>query len=185
VIRPTSHGFLLSPYAAATGAAVFTLLLGTACVYDVRTRKIPNWLVVALAISGLTYSVLAAPGPRGLIPSVLGLLVGLAIWLPSWLFRLLGAGDVKLFAAACTWLGARGALEGAILAAFAGGVLALIWMLRYRGLRGSALTVWAASVHPKSLIQPVTGVSSAPALPYTVPLAIGAMVVAWFPRILF
>jgi len=117
------------------------------------------------------------------------MLLGLAIWLPSWLFRLLGAGDVKMFGAVGAWLGIRGTFEGAIYAAFAGGILAVIWRLRYRGVRGSALTLWAAGVQPRSLIQPIpqpmTNLSAAPALPYTVALAVGAGVAACFPHLLF
>jgi prepilin peptidase CpaA len=168
------------------GGVVFFGLLAVTCAFDIRTRRIPNWLVAVLALSGII--VVMATAPRivdGLKFSLGGLVVGLLIWLPSWLFRLLGAGDVKMFAAASTWLGMQGAFKGAIFAAFAGGVLALFWMLWYRGLRGSALTIWAAGVHPKSLVQPMDNLSTARALPYTVALAVGAGVAACYPHLLF
>lgn len=168
------------------GGVLFFGLLAVACAFDIRTRRIPNWLVSVLALSGIIVTVATAPRiTTGLAASLGGLMVGLLIWLPSWLFKLLGAGDVKMFAAAGAWLGMRGAFEGAIFAAFAGGVLALIWMLWYRGLRGSALTVWAAGVHPRSLIQPLDNLSTARALPYTVALAVGAGVAACYPHLLF
>ncbi len=170
------------------GGTVFFVLLSACCLYDIRTRRIPNELVAALAVCGLVFSIATAPVTRGLAAGLGGLIVGLAVWLPSWLFRLLGAGDVKVFAAAGAWLGVRGALEGSVFAALAGGVLALIWMLRFRGMRGAALTLWAAGVHPKSLVQPIqskTGLSSAHALPYTVALAAGAAMAAWFPHVIF
>ena len=168
------------------GAVVFLGLLGAACVYDVRARRIPNSIVATLLACGLAFSLLAAPGGiRGLVFGVSGLLVGLALWLPSWLFRLLGAGDVKLYAAASAWLGARGSLNGAVCAAFAGGIMAVIWMLRYRGLGGAALTLWAARANPRSLVQPVVAESPARVLPYSVALAAGAAVAACIPHLIF
>ncbi len=168
----------------AAGSAYFGLLAAL-CAFDIRTRRIPNRLVGLLAVCGLIFSTVAPPHLPGLLAGLGGMVVGIVIWLPSWLFRLLGAGDVKMFGAVGAWLGMRGTLEGAILGAFAGGVLALIWMLRYRGMRGSALTLWAAGVHPKSLIQPIGDLSSAPALPYTVALSVGAGIAACFPHLLF
>lgn len=165
--------------------AVFFGLLATICLSDIRTRRIPNKLVLVLAVCGLVVSAIGPSPLAGLLAGVGGIAVGLAIWLPSWLFKLLGAGDVKMYAAASAWLGMRGSLEGAVFGAFAGGLMALVWMLRYRGMRGSALTLWAAGVHPKSLIQPIDDLSSAPALPYTVALAVGAGIAACFPHLLF
>ncbi len=175
------------------GGVVFGGFLFLAAAYDIRTRRVPNWLVAGLAVLGLAFSAITAPATAtwtvGLAGGIKGLLMGLAIWLPSWLLRLLGAGDVKFFAAASAWLGARGAFVGSVLAALAGGLLALGWMLWYRGLRGSALTLWAATVHPRSLIQPVSEASPtpavpyAPAVPYTVALAFGAAWVSWIHRL--
>ncbi len=83
------------------GGVVFYGLLAVACAFDIRTRRIPNWLVSVLALSGIVVTVATAPRLSvGLAASLGGLMVGLLIWLPSWLFRLLGAGDVKMFAAA-------------------------------------------------------------------------------------
>jgi prepilin peptidase CpaA len=168
------------------GGVVFFGLLALACAFDIWTRRIPNWLVVILAVTGILINVATAPRiVDGLVASLGGVVVGLLIWLPSWLFRLLGAGDVKMFAAASAWLGMHGAFEGAIFAAFAGGALAFLWMLWYRGLRGSALTIWAVGVHPRSLIQPMDNLSTARALPYTLALAVGAGVAALHPHLLF
>ena len=182
-----------SPAFRTSAGLVFGGFLCLASIYDVRTRRIPNWLVTGLAILGLTFSALTAPPPShwtgGLWMGFKGLLMGLAIWFPSWMVRMLGAGDVKFFAAASAWLGARGAFVGSVLAAIAGGVLALLWMVRYRGLRGSLLTFWTALIHPKSLLQPVRAdattlhASYAPAIPYTIALAFGAAVVSWIHRL--
>ncbi len=74
--------------------AVYFALLALGGLADARTRRVPNRLVAILALAGLAFSALAAPVPRGLWIGAAGMLVGLAIWLPSWLLHLLGAGDV-------------------------------------------------------------------------------------------
>jgi len=64
-------------------------------------------------LSGIIVTVATAPRISvGLLASLGGLVVGLLIWLPSWLFKLLGAGDVKMFAAAGAWLGCGGHSKG-------------------------------------------------------------------------
>jgi prepilin peptidase CpaA len=167
-------------------ACVYAGLLVAGCIADVMRRRVPNALTAALALTGLAFSTLALPGARGALSGIGGLFVGLGLWLPWWLLRLVGAGDVKFYAAAGAWLGARGAFEGALLAAFAGGLLALFWMLRYRGLRGTGTTLWVASMQPRLAFGGEhVRVAQAPSLPYSVALAVGAALAAWYPHLLF
>lgn len=163
-------------------ATFFVGLLIAACAVDLHRRRVPNWLVGMLAIGGLAYS---AAGNLGLFASVAGLLIGLAIWIPSWVMRLLGAGDVKLFAAAGAWLGPIGTLEAAVWAGIVGGLLSLVWLLRYRGVRGTVLSLSVLRIDPKGAIQRDRDNPSRKALPYAVALAAGALIAAWFPRVLF
>ena len=101
-------------------AAAFTLLLVGACVSDLRRRRIPNHIVAALVIGGIGYA-LATMAPLAALQHALGgSAVGLALWLPWWLVRVLGAGDVKLAAASGAWLGAAGMVEASLLAALVG-----------------------------------------------------------------
>src|SRR4051812_45423456 len=79
-------------------------LLIIAAAIDLRIRKIPNWLTLSLAGSGLLLSMLGAslitPGA-----AILGLLTGFALNFGLFLLRIRGGGDVKLFAAAGAWVG--------------------------------------------------------------------------------
>ncbi|MDQ3517477.1 MAG: prepilin peptidase [Gemmatimonadota bacterium] len=163
-------------------ASIFVVLLIAACVFDLVKRRVPNWLVAVLAVGGLVYSVV---GNAGLLASVAGLLLGLLIWIPSWLLRLLGAGDVKLFAASGAWLGPIGALEAAVWAGIIGGLLSLVWLLRYRGVQGTVLSLSALRVDPKGAIERDRDTFSPKALPYAIALAAGALIAAWFPRAMF
>jgi prepilin peptidase CpaA len=104
-------------------------LTTVAAYFDIRTRKIPNWLSLAGITTGVA---LNATSQQGLKQTTLGILVGFALYFPLWLLGARGAGDVKLLAAAGSLIGPYNTLLLAILAAVTGGVLALALVL-YRG----------------------------------------------------
>jgi prepilin peptidase CpaA len=162
---------------------VYTLLLMAASIGDIRSRRIPNRLVAVIAVLGLSWSIFVTPVLPGALRGVEGLLIGLACWLPFYVLGWLGAGDVKLFAAAAAWLGPLGALEGAFASAVCGAVLALIWMVLSYGGRNTATTLAMATSRPSLLASP-TGTERKKTLPYGVALAVGASVAAWAPGFL-
>jgi prepilin peptidase CpaA len=178
---------MLMPFAgSAAGLAaggVFTLLLGYACVSDLRTRRIPNRLVLTLLLTGLAFAILSRPALPAVLAAVSGFALGLAIWLPFYLLRMLGAGDVKLFAAAATWLGPMQTVHAAILAALAGGVLALLYLLWTRMIKDAltGMVGWAIAVRYAGWRNPVPATQARHQLPYGVALAAGAALTAWFP----
>ena len=163
----------------------FTLLLAYGCLSDLRTRRIPNELVVVLAVLGLAYSTGTGAFPQGLLHGVEGLVTGLLIWLPFWLLGWLGAGDVKLFAGAAAWLGPWAALEAAGMGALVGGVLTLVWLGWERGLRVALEKSLIAMIHPRVLASPsVTTNDRRRLVPYGIALAVGLVVAGWFPSLL-
>ena len=168
------------------GGCVFGALLLIACAGDLRSRRIPNKLVLVILSSGLAFSLLTRPLGLGLRHAVGGIVVGFVIWFPFHLMRLLGAGDVKLFAAAGAWLGAGATFKAAILAAAAGGVLALAILPWQRDGRAAMLNVatWTATMRQQKWVAPVPVSQARFQLPYAVPLAIGAALAAWFPGLI-
>jgi len=83
-------------------------------------------------VLGVGVAVLAAGargGGSGLLLAGSGLLVGLAVWMPMYLMRTLGAGDVKLMAMVGAFLGPVAVLSASLLTCLAGGVLALAFAL--------------------------------------------------------
>lgn len=158
---------------------VFTVMLVAAAVEDIRTRRIPNLLVLILAVSGLAFSGSGIPGSVGLVNSAEGLGIGLACWLPFYALGWLGAGDVKLYAAAGAWLGPTRALEGAAIAALAGAVLSVVWMIKSHGSRNALQILGMAAGSPKILSASTQ--KNRLVLPYGVAIAFGAICVAWLP----
>ena len=164
---------------------VFTSLLVLAGIRDLQTRRIPNPLVLTLAVLGFAYSAMVPATLWGALWGTLrafeGFGVGMACWLPFYVLNWLGAGDVKLFAAAGAWLGPGRAVEGSVIAALAGGVLGLIWMLHSRGLRDSIETLGIAATLPGVLSDRSPEARSTRSLPYGVALAAGAICAGWMP----
>ncbi len=100
-----------------------------ATIVDVRTRRIPNELTAAMAVTGLG---LAATGMSGvsLMGSAIGLALGFALMLPGHIFGGTGAGDVKLMAAIGAIVGPATVVTAFFFTAIAGGVLAILVAVR-------------------------------------------------------
>jgi prepilin peptidase CpaA len=142
----------------ATPFILYAALLLAAVVSDVRSRRIPNALTAALALLGLVFAFLGR-GPANVGTAFVALGVGLALWLPFYLIGLLGAGDVKLFAAGAAWLTPFGALRAAAFAALIGGVLGILWMGYARGA-GFTLTRLGHAMHqPQLLREPLPAIA--------------------------
>lgn len=111
------------------------LVFAFALWHDVRSRRIPNQLIVAGTISAFLLHMMLAPGSGlfstpfgslGLGVSLSGFVVGLLLLLPFYAMRALGAGDVKLMAVVGAFIGPFGVLGATLLTMLAGGALALI-----------------------------------------------------------
>ena len=106
---------------------VVLLLIATWC--DLRTREIPDWISVALVLIGITAAGFSWGGVQWW--TVLsGLLLGFLIGLALFRFAKFGGGDAKLIAGIGAILGPVGLLFSLFWMAVAGGLLALIAMIR-------------------------------------------------------
>lgn len=108
-------------------ALVLWGLLGAAAWHDVRSRRIPNCLVLPGTVLGLLLNTLPLPdlAPAGLLMALAGMMLGLALLLPMYALKALGAGDVKLMAMVGAFLGPRPVLLAVLFTLLSGGVLAL------------------------------------------------------------
>jgi prepilin peptidase CpaA len=166
------------------GGVCFVTLLAVASISDVRWRRIPNRLVVGMALLGVGYSVLMLPPATGATRALLGLGIGFGLWIPFYALGMLGAGDVKLFAAACCWLAPSQALSAAFLSALAGGLLSVIGLVLAHGVGLTSFRLAHALRDPKLISTPLAVPAGRPTLPYGLAMAVGLALVGWFPRML-
>src|SRR5262245_45845647 len=109
---------------------VLIAVVAAAAVWDVRTRRIPNELIVAGALSGLVLHG-ARTGVEGVLISLEGGLFGFALFIVFFLVRGMGAGDVKLFAAVGALVGPQILPLVFVFTALIGGIAAAVVILRY------------------------------------------------------
>jgi prepilin peptidase CpaA len=172
-------------------AALYLLLLALAVRSDVRTRRIPNKLVLAGMLSGAALQLLLpageglfshAFGSLGLTQALAGLGLGLLVLLPMYALGVMGAGDVKLLAMAGVFLGPDEVLRAALLTMLAGGVLALAaacWQGALRQVLGNLRTMlWNSCLRMFAgggarMIAPPAPTGK---LPYAIAIAAGAVI---------
>lgn len=147
---------------------------------DFRSNRIPN----ALVFSGAGMAVLlnaVLPGGLGIQSSLTGLGLGLALMLPIYVLKAIGAGDVKLMAMIGAFLGPADVLGALLFSFLVGGMLALVVALRKRVLRKVLtnikliLFMGAAKISMGSLPTMEDAPESAGKLPFGVAIATGTL----------
>lgn len=101
-------------------------VLTVASFTDLRSRRIPNWLVIPFLLTGVAVSAWLR-GWLGLGQSFAGLGMGFLVFGVLFLMGGMGAGDVKLCAAIGAWIGPTQLLTALVLTGIAGGIIALCW----------------------------------------------------------
>jgi prepilin peptidase CpaA len=114
----------------ATLLQIFLVPLAALVIYyDVRYRRIPNAFVLATLISGLTLNVVLG-GISGGLNSLGGCVFAFVLMFMLHVFGAMGAGDVKLFAAIGSVIGAPLVLPTFVVVVLTGGLLALVSIIR-------------------------------------------------------
>ena len=109
------------------------IVLAVATFTDLRSRRIPNWLVFPFLLAGIVVSPVRHDwqgnshgfGWHGLGQCLAGLSLGLLINGIPFLMGWTGGGDVKLFAAIGAWVGPVQFFWAFFFTSFAGGIMAL------------------------------------------------------------
>ncbi|MFQ5684280.1 MAG: prepilin peptidase [Candidatus Binatia bacterium] len=109
------------------------LFTSLAAGFDIREKRIPNWLILVGLIFGLLIN--ALKGRAQLMDSVWGLFLGLGIFVIPFALGWLGAGDVKLFGVLGAILGVKWLPRVFFYSAILGGLLALFSIIYQRGVR--------------------------------------------------
>ncbi len=119
-----------------------------AAIYDWRFRRIPNWLSLAGLVAGFGAQ-LYLRGAVGLLAAAEGFGLALLIYMPLYLLRGMGAGDVKLMAALGSIAGPLNWLVLFMVTAVVGGAVGVILSLAYGRLYS---TLWNVGQIVKELV---------------------------------
>ena len=159
--------------------ALLLALVLTAAVFDFLYRRIPNWLVLAGFFGGVALRI-ALGGWQGLGEAAAGFGFAFSVYLIFYALRAMGAGDVKLMAAAGVIAGPLNWFSVFILTSITGGLLAVILLLAKGGLNRALRNVFVIvseltqgrAPHRAEPALDVTS-KSAVTLPHGITIAIG------------
>jgi prepilin peptidase CpaA len=163
---------------------VVTITLVVAAVIDGWKLKVPNWITFPMIIGGWVYSAVFSPfaGWEGLLYSVTGTVVGLALLLPAYAIGGMGAGDVKLLAGVGAWVWGTATLYAFAVSAIVGGVIAVLMVVLRRRWFKHQSQFWMICNEILTVKDPEKLAAIAAErkptmmlLPYGIPIAIGTI----------
>jgi prepilin peptidase CpaA len=119
---------LVAPYL----DTLLLLLVAAAAINDLSSRRIPNRLLLAGLAGAMVLHAMSPDPGQALLACLGGAVTGLLVFMPFYLVRGMAAGDVKMMATVGAFTGPAVALNIAVVAWCAGGVMALAIII-YRG----------------------------------------------------
>ena len=102
------------------------IVLAVATFTDLRSRRIPNWLVAPFLVAGIAVSAWLH-GWHGVGQSLAGFGLGIVLYGFLSFMGGMGAGDVKLTAAIGAWIGPSQLFFALVVTAMAGGLMVFCW----------------------------------------------------------
>lgn len=165
-------------------AAILLLLVTAAAVFDLKSRRIPNGLVLVGLVASLILQIIFSSFSSlyGFKNWGYGLLVGFGLFLPLYLLRAMGAGDVKLMAMVGSFLDPGSAIGAVLTTLVVGGALAITVAL-WNGVLQQVVTNTRTQL-TLTMFKKLSGgdaqleamPSSAGNLPYAVAIAVGTLI---------
>jgi Flp pilus assembly protein protease CpaA len=163
-----------------SNAVVIAVVAGcgaASAIVDLRCRRVPNPLTLAIAALGVA---LAAVRVTGVSPlqALGGLAVGLLLMFPGFLIGATGGGDVKLFAALGTVLGPTRTGWAFLYTALVGAALALAIAWRRKRLATTIERAVALVSADGALVQDIEHPAQHNRFAYAPAIALGALAAA-------
>ena len=162
------------------------LLMGILCpavVMDLRKGRIDNRWILLSAAAGLLVQI-RMRGPEGALYAAAGFSTAFTVLFVLFVFRMLGAGDIKLFCALGTVLGPAGILKCIAGAFIAGAAIALIRMVSARIFRERFLYLfhYIQNTLSEGKIRPYIkpGLDRPENIHFTVPIMLSAVLLSLF-----
>jgi prepilin peptidase CpaA len=172
----------LQPELTYPAAATACALVGS--VFDVKSRRIPNFVTMPAFLFGLALH-LALGGWRQLLSSLAAGLICATVFLVFYIAGGMGAGDVKLILAVGCIAGLSHVAYLLVLTALSGGVMAIVWAMARGQLQQTIMNVGElASHHRHAGLQPHPDLNLKNAatlrLPYALAIAGGSILTLYF-----
>ena len=162
------------------------VILVAASWIDLKQHRIPNFLTFSALIAGFSLQFLLQ-GWQGLTYSLGGLAVGFLILMPFYIKGGMGAGDVKLMAAAGAFLGFKGALLAVGLTLFAGSIMGIFLLVLLGGIRAAMLRYYGtlkllfySHSIDLSYMPPPPDEAAAVKFPYAAAICVGTIAAMWY-----
>ncbi|MDX1920452.1 MAG: prepilin peptidase [Candidatus Caenarcaniphilales bacterium] len=146
-----------------------------AAAFDLKTRKIPNKYNLTFFIIALTTKIfLLSTSSKYLLNGMIGALIGFAIFLPFFILRLAGGGDIKLLAALGMVLGWQHFLWVFVLTSVIDGAILIParWLYRIYVFLSMPLPL---SEKISNLKEQVESLKRSHKNPYALPVALGCL----------
>ncbi len=163
---------------------ILCIILFLATLTDLARHKIPNVLSLGGVVIGFILQGWGA-GFEGLISGLLGLMVGLCLFLPGYLLRAMGAGDVKLMACVGTFVGAKVCLVCAASTLIFGMILSLLYAVFWGKASKLLQRYWLIIktfllTFKWNYIPPDTDDAGAMRFPYAMAILTGSLFGLWY-----
>ena len=125
----------------ATSVAILGLICLVAAWADIRSRRLPNWLVLVTVVAGLLSTVRSIHDPA-LSSHLLHVGAALVGGFALFAIGLFGGGDAKFYAALAAWFPLRNGGDLALSVSLTGLALVVVWFF-WRRLKGAPLQIRA------------------------------------------
>ena len=147
--------------------------------YDLKLRRIPNWLSLAIILSGLILHI-ADAGTKGGLFSLAGMATGGGLLLLPYALGGMGAGDLKLMAALGALVGAKGVFVVFVISSLFGGALSIAALALKDRIADSTsgMLKMLLATHPSQNSPRLSFSHSRVMVPYGVAISCGALVLA-------
>lgn len=114
-----------------TFSAMFALTAAVvAAMMDIFTGKVKNQWICLLWFVGMVYQIILGQW-LGILRCIAGSVLPIAVLFPLFRFRMLGPGDIKLFSALGSVMGAGDICVCMAISFMCGGILSLVFLLFY------------------------------------------------------
>ena len=148
----------------------FCLAIG----FDLSKERIPNWLCLIAIFAGFTINSYFAQ-LDGLLVAFIGFSAAFVLLFPTFVLKILGAGDIKLMMGIGAIMGPTLLLWSILYAIVAGSVTSIIlvaWRTGFRGVKITAKRYWDC-FYLRTYFKPEQGEAAGQKVPYAPALALG------------